>query len=313
MAARSFTALRPKLDGFFDAVRRSLESREAAGVDRGRLEEFLTQTQRLQERLYACLESNDRSDLPLILKDLQVMAYRTRVLFGSPLPGVAWDDLQLLFAGMSPSPPAEKGSGAGVLEAPRAAWADSTDLKDALRNARVGPRVLVAPTPTGLGGGDLVSRPPEPAPSVTLEGSATRPLPDVAPAPADALPAVAAPDASESAPPEPALPEVAPPELALPEDAPAEAALPEPPVAVSPVGAADLAALPLGIPFLMGTLVFLAGAIAGYSLGGTHPSLTALATGIAASLAYRTGPRSLRYNDEAPEASATSDGSVRRP
>lgn len=312
MASRSFTALRPKLDAFFDGVRRSLESREAAGVDRSRLEEFLTQTQRLQERLYACLESDDRSDLPLILKDLQVMAYRIRVLFGSPLPGVAWDDLQLLFAGISPSPPAETASGAGVLEAPRAVWSDSTDLMAALRNARVGPRVLVAPTPADAGGSDLVSRVPEPVPSVTLEGSATRPLPDVAPAPdvaprpeppatpfaatisspapADALPPVAAPVASEAAPSEPALPE-----------------------AVPPVGAADLAALPLGIPFLMGTLVFLAGAIAGYSLGGTHPSLTALAAGIAASLAYRTGPSSLRYNDEAPETSATSDGSGRRP
>jgi len=312
MAARSFKALRPKLDGFFDAVRRSLESREAAGVDRGRLEEFLTQTQRLQERLYACLESDDRSDLPLILKDLQVMAYRIRVLFGTPLPGVAWDDLQLLFAGISGAPPAETGSGSGVLEAPRAVWGDSSDLKDALRNARVGPRVLVAPTPAPAGG-DLVSRTSDAAPSVTLEGRATPTHPDVATSPeASVAPhaaVISVPDTAavplEPLPSETVAPEVAPPEATSTEVVSTEA--------VPPADAADLTALPLGVPFLMGMLVFLAGAIAGYSLGGTHPALTALASGIAASLAYRTRPISLRYNDEATEASATSDGSVRRP
>lgn len=278
MPAWSFAAIRPKLDRFFDSVRTSLEARASSGVDRRRLEDFLTQTQALQARLYACLESADRSDLPAVLKDIQVLAYRTRVLFGSPLPGVAWDDLQRLLAGLPQPEPLPM----RVLDGPAVSGA-SGELR-APRPQPAGPeRTLVAPAATA-GGGELTAPAPAPFPTAVL---ASEPSPGL-PVPADAPPAMA-----PSPPPEA--------EASVPEEPPADDS---PADAPSPAGEtistvlADATALPLRIPYLMGVLVFLLGAIAGYALGGMHPLFTALASGFAAILVTRAERASVRYNEE---------------
>ena len=296
MSAWSFSAIRPKLDTYFDRIRLSLEARASDGVDRQRLEDFLGHAQTLKERLYVCLESDDRSDLPVILKDVQVLAYRIRVLFGSPLQGVAWDDLHQLLADLPPpSEPAMR-----VLEGPRAARVPSGDLRDTRLDVRAPERTLVAPSRSG-GGGTLVDRDPPRLP----DGLA---VPDVSSAlagevtPPEAPVRLASPEeASSSAGASPLA------EDAAPDDAPTPAMEPR------KVDLPDLSALPLRIPFLMGVLVFLAGAIAGYSLGGSHPTFTALAGGIAAILATRAERAPVRYNGEAPDPAATPDAPVRLP
>ena len=281
MPAWSFAAIRPKLDRFFESVRTSLEARAAAGVDRRRLEDFLRQSQSLKERLYTCLESADRSDLAPILKDIQVLAYRTRVLFGSPLQGVVWDDLQRLLADMPPSeaPPMR------VLEGkPKAAFA-SGELREVPRAD--GPeRQLVATAPT-VGGGELLGRSPLAFPEasrVTEASLATEVTP--------AAPAESSEDAAPSM------------DVASVE---AEPPLESDPAADAVPGAQteDLA-LPFRVPGLMEVLVFLLGAIAGYAVGGMHPALTSLACGIVAILATRAEPDSLRYNEESTGCASSS-------
>lgn len=279
MPAWSFSTIRPKLDHFFDNVRTSLEARAASGVDRRRLEEFLNQAQALKDRLYACLGGDDRSDLPAILKELQVLAYRTRVLFGSPLPGVAWDDLHHLLSTMPPVPaPAMR-----VLEGrPKAAFA-SGELKDVPRTAG-SDRMRVATVPP-LEGTELVGRAPLVFPEFTL----TQDLPlagaenQLAPAEADRGDAGADAEAGR----------------AILAEAEPEAPLESPAAAESPrSGMPDVLAMPFRVPRLMDVLVFLLGTIAGYSLGGAPPSLTAVACGILAILVTRPAP--VRYNEESP-------------
>ena len=189
-----------------------------------------------------------------------------------------------------------------VLDAKPAASFASGDLRESRREARIGDRMLVAPPPPE-GGGELVGREP-------------RPIPVTAPAPEH--PTVesgdlVAPAETRSSPPaetaDPALPV-----LAVPiADAPPPA---EEPVAVKLPrieGLTVATGLPFRIPFLMEVLLFLLGGIGGYALGGLHPSLTALAGGIAAILIFRAAPASVRYNDEAPEAATSPDVPVRTP
>jgi hypothetical protein len=152
----------------------------------------------------------------------------------------------------------------------------SGDLRDARRDAKLPERTLVAATP------------------------AVRDRPEALPA------EVAPPEARELDPPESTLPELAPSESAesaaatlppptLPEPPPAleetliaseteealapEESPPEPSLEPLPAGSAAGWELPRW-PFLFGCLVFLLAAIAGATLGGTYPPLTALACGL---------------------------------
>ncbi|MNK58227.1 hypothetical protein D3C87_772970 [compost metagenome] len=288
MPAWSFAAIRPKLDRFFESVRTSLEARAAAGVDRRRLEDFLGQSQSLKERLYTCLESADRSELAAILKDIQVLAYRTRVLFGSPLQGVAWDDLQRLLADM----PHSHAPAMGILDGGQTAAFVSGELKDSSRAGSM-ERTLVAPAPI-TGGTELVGCAPLVFPESSLATGASLATEVSLPAPVD----VSARPADLPDPPDvPSVLSEAPPrDVALLETEPPLAS----PAAAEAVPGAqtDDFGLPFRVPRLMAVLVFLLGAVAGYAVGGLHPALTSLACGIAAILATRAEPDSLRYNEE---------------
>ena len=256
MPAWSLAQIRPKLDGFFANVRASLEARADAGVDRRRLEDFLAQTRTLQERLYTCLGSDDRSDLPAVLKDIQVLAYRTRVLFGSPLPGVVWDDLQTLLAGL---PAAPSGPGRVLTASDRSAFVTG-ELSQARRDVNLPDRTLVATVP--------VFQSAEPAMREAPLGESVREA-DSPPSP------IGTPHVEASAP-DPAEPADPAPEGDVSPEAPPQ-----------PLEAAAPALAFLRFPMLIGVLVFLLGAIAGSVLGGTHPLLTALACGLLAVAATR--------------------------
>jgi hypothetical protein len=277
MLDRSVAGIRPKLDLFFGNLRAALAASAASGVDRRRLEAFQVQAASLQERLYDCLEQADRADLAPVLKDLQVLAYRTRVLFGRPLPGVAWDDLPRLLSDVprpSAAPPER------VLRGRADASFSSGDLRDPRREVSLPERTLVADRPAlsapaeGPGAPTAVASPPA-APAVAPpatefaaepEPSEPEPLELVMPEPA----------ALESAPPEPTGPEPAGPEPARPEAAPVR----------------ESGGLPAFGPILATCLIFLAGVTAGASLGGLYPPLTALACGalVLAAIRPRTAP-----------------------
>ncbi len=269
MPAWSFGSLRPKLDRFFEHVRHALEARADSGVDRRRLEDFLTQTHSLQERLYACLASDERSELPLILKDIQVLAYRTRVLFGSPLPGVAWDDVQSLLLDV-PMPAAPAPAASRVLEGAARTSVPTRDLTDSRRQARLPERTLVAPAPAVLDS-VLTSR----EVTVALDPSPLGTLP-LGPLPLEPPP-------EPPAGPGPALASLIPLPAPPAEVAQIAQAVSEPDSGASLPEATEAPgwALPRW-PALLGVLIFLLGAIAGSTLGGLHPPLTAMACGILA-------------------------------
>lgn len=269
MPAWSFGSLRPKLDRFFEGVRHALEARSDSGVDRHRLEDFLNQSNDLQVRLYTCLKSDDRSDLAAILKEIQVLAYRTRVLFGSPLPGVAWDDVHSLLLAVPPSAaPASR-----VLEGAMHATLTSKDLTNARRESRLPDRTLASPSPA-VRDSVLASR----EVSVILDPVSLEP-----PAmPANSL-EVPADMATLTPPPAPHAAETRV-EGTLP--------APEPEFPGEPAEALPADAVTPGWtlprwPALLGVLIFLLGAIAGSTLGGIHPFLTAVACGLLAIAATR--------------------------
>ena len=272
MLDRSVAGIRPKLDLFFGNLRSALAASAASGVDRRRLEAFQAQAASLQERLYDCLEQADRADLAPVLKDLQVLAYRTRVLFGRPLPGVAWDDLPRLLSAM-PRPSASHAE--RVLRGRADVSFSSGDLRDPRREVSLSERTLVADRP---------------APSAQAEG----PGAPTAVVPPPAAPEVAPPVAELAAEPESSEPEssgLEPLELALPEPVPLEPASLEPaPSEAAPVR--ESGGLPAFGPILATCLIFLAGVIAGASLGGLYPPLTALACGalVLAAIRPRTAP-----------------------
>ncbi len=295
MHAWSFAGLRPKLDRFFDNVRTSLDARAASGVDRRRLEDFRLQADSVQERLYACLESDDRSDLPAILKQLQVLAYRTRVFFGTPLPGVAWDDVTTMIEAVPPPRPTPRPASRPLEAAAPASYA-SGDLRDSRRDAKLPERTLVSATPAMRDRSDSVPAevaPPEPSELAPSELAPSEPTTSSAaplePAPSLSAPSVSAAAALPTPTLDPPLPDPSPEsvlvfeepllaseaaEPSISEAAPPEAS-PEPALAAPPAGW-DLPRW----PFLLGCLAFLVAAIAGATLGGTYPPLTALACGV---------------------------------
>lgn len=274
----SFSGIRPKLDAFFRNLRASLEARADSGVDRHRLETFLDQTKSLQERLYACLEREDRTDLPDLLKEVQVLAYRTRVLFGNPLPAVSWGDVQTLVSGGESSFGSSAASSSYVLQAKsRAAYA-SRDLNASRREGALPQRTLLAPHHASVDGELASATDASLATQAPLDASLVAP-PDEARLTSASQPEEAAPDSEPTPDPEPPAPPAAGGETETETEAETE------------VKASRLDFL--RVPYLFGVLSFLLGLIAGAILGGVQPWLTAVACGVLAVLASRREARGL--------------------
>lgn len=249
--AWSFAGIRPQLDHFFENLRSALAAPSASGVDRRRLEDFLQQADRLQARLYACLESSERSGLKAIVEEIRVLAYRTRVLFGSPLPGAAWKDVQAVLAEI-PTPPAPMRS----LEETEPPGYASGDLLGDRRDLRLPDRTLVSATPAHAAQ-TLEDRDLAVTLTAEIPGAEVPALPPEAPAPLASRLELAAPEVPEAPPEAPAL--------------------------LPPASAWDFPRWPL----LTRCLAFLLGAIAASAIGGFVPLLTALAGGIVCMRAVR--------------------------
>lgn len=255
--AWSFAEIRPQLDHFFENLRSALAAPAASGVDRRRLEDFLQQATRLQERLYACLESSERAELKAIVEEIQVLAYRTRILFGSPLSGAAWKDVQVVLAEVPTTPVPMR-----TLEDSEPSRYASGDLLGDRRNLRLPDRTLVSATPAHA---ERTLEAPDLSFSLTVEF----PVVEVSVVPPEAP--VSAPAAIQAEPPPPEEPEA-------PPEAPAR-----PPEPLFPALAWEFPRWPL----LTRCLAFLLGAIAAATIGGLVPLFTTVAGGIICMRAVR--------------------------